>query len=110
MKSRSKKTIRMPKLIVRRTELPHIAEEFMIYPKDKGPACAICHVSYLSNEWVYIRITTLKEKSWYYHDLSDDQKKRFLHSLLRELRLEIHSDKLITIDIGDISYEFKPND
>ena len=106
-----KKTVRgkseLPAFCIRRTQSPHIAEGFSIYPDKVGAYCASCNVRYLEGI-IDVDITgrTASGGKWFFHALSEKQKTKFLQSLLHETGLDVSAGKTVMVNIDDISYSF----
>jgi len=98
---------KLPDLVIRRIQLPHIAEEFAIYPKQTGAYCASCIVKYLP-ELIDVTITgRMKDGGrWYFHSLSKKQKYQLLDNLLRAAGLD-NNAKEVAVNIDDCTYSFK---
>jgi hypothetical protein len=103
IKKEAQKQTSIPPLVLRRTQLPCITEEFSIYPKETGAYCATCYVKYLKDGLVIIDIKSRSDEKWYFYSLSENQKKEFLDSLIQKIGLEgLYSE--LMVDIGDFSY------
>ncbi|MDD4871305.1 MAG: hypothetical protein PHR77_12160 [Kiritimatiellae bacterium] len=103
--SKSGKTDDIPALVVRRTRLPETIEEYCIYPKGTGRACAICYIRQLKYDEVSVDIRSTEDEKWYFYSLSEEQKKTFFTSLTRQLNLDGFK---VQFNVGHMSYFNRP--
>jgi len=97
----------MPKFCIRRTQLPHIAEGYSIYPNGVGAFCASCYVKYLDDR-IDVDIVGPEGRQWFFHSLSKKDKDCFIKTFLQETGLGFAAaDRPIMINIDHITYPFQ---